>query len=228
MTKAPDLHNYVEYRLAPGLWAVFWKGQHHSYHTTRKRANFALWRLKKIHKMTGAEPLPLSRLDRIIQEDWLENPQPSRASPKRSMRGLPCPDCGGTLYLRNGKFGLFYGCENYSKTLCRGSVSADRQGLPLGVPADAATRRARYLVRTAINHLFLKDPDNNPPYAVQNYTLEQCRAALAEMCEKDTELIEVIHNAPEHRHLTRLERLVSDRDPLDEMMGPIGVDLLES
>ncbi len=28
-----------------------------------------------------------------------------------------CPKCGGTLQLRNGKFGKFYGCSNFPK--CR-------------------------------------------------------------------------------------------------------------
>ena len=26
-----------------------------------------------------------------------------------------CPRCGGKLVLRNGKYGDFYGCENYPK-----------------------------------------------------------------------------------------------------------------
>lgn len=26
-----------------------------------------------------------------------------------------CPECGGKMVLRNGKYGQFYGCENYPK-----------------------------------------------------------------------------------------------------------------
>ncbi|WP_278680442.1 topoisomerase DNA-binding C4 zinc finger domain-containing protein [Leyella stercorea] len=26
-----------------------------------------------------------------------------------------CPECGGKLVIRNGKFGPFYGCSNYPK-----------------------------------------------------------------------------------------------------------------
>lgn len=34
-----------------------------------------------------------------------------------------CPQCGGKLKLRNGKFGSFYGCSNYPK--CRFTVNVD-------------------------------------------------------------------------------------------------------
>ena len=34
-----------------------------------------------------------------------------------------CPQCGGKLKLRNGKFGSFYGCSNYPK--CRFTVNID-------------------------------------------------------------------------------------------------------
>lgn len=219
MAKARDPHNYVEYRQGRRLWAVVWKEDVHSFHPTRKRANIALWKLKKIHQATGASPLPLSRLDRIIQDDWLENKQQLRVAPKRSVGGLPCPDCGGTLHLRTGKFGFFYGCENYSKTLCRGSVSADANGIPTGVPANAATRRARYLLRVVLSQ------SDQVPYPVKDMTLEQCQAAITELCRDNPELVEALHNAPEHRHLTRLERLMSDRDPLDRVLGPVGVNL---
>ncbi|WP_366509026.1 topoisomerase DNA-binding C4 zinc finger domain-containing protein [Ruminococcus sp.] len=30
-----------------------------------------------------------------------------------------CPQCGGRLRKRNGKYGEFYGCENYSVSGCR-------------------------------------------------------------------------------------------------------------
>jgi hypothetical protein len=37
-------------------------------------------------------------------------------------------------------------------------------------------------------------------------------------------MIEVLHRAPDPLHRTRLERLISEQDPLDKMLGPIGVD----
>lgn len=34
-----------------------------------------------------------------------------------------CPECGGSLILRNGKYGQFYGCENFPK--CRFSCDVE-------------------------------------------------------------------------------------------------------
>lgn len=36
---------------------------------------------------------------------------------KQKEKSGMCPKCGGTLVLRNGKYGKFYGCSNYTK--CR-------------------------------------------------------------------------------------------------------------
>ena len=36
---------------------------------------------------------------------------------KQKEKSGMCPKCGGTLVLRNGKYGKFYGCSNYPK--CR-------------------------------------------------------------------------------------------------------------
>ena len=30
-----------------------------------------------------------------------------------------CPKCGGKLYRKTGRYGEFYGCENYRKTGCK-------------------------------------------------------------------------------------------------------------
>lgn len=30
-----------------------------------------------------------------------------------------CPDCGGKMELKNGRYGMFLGCSNYSKTNCK-------------------------------------------------------------------------------------------------------------
>lgn len=34
---------------------------------------------------------------------------------KFNLGNMVCPDCGGNLVKRNGKFGEFYGCSNYPK-----------------------------------------------------------------------------------------------------------------
>ncbi len=231
MAKAPDPNNYVK-RTPSGIWAVFWKSELHSYHNTLKQASIVLWKLKKLQKATGAEPIPLSRLDRVIQDNLLESLGgivPTR-TPKRSMGGLTCPDCGALMYLRTGRFGLFYGCENYSKTLCRGSVSADAHGVPVGVPVDSATRRARYLLKTAlmefpVDSFLVFNCSNINGTGVHHFSLEQCRKYIARMCKDHPELVETLHHVPDHLQRTRLERILTDHDPLDEMMGPIGVDL---
>jgi ssDNA-binding Zn-finger/Zn-ribbon topoisomerase 1 len=176
--------------------------------------------LKKVYKATGAEPL--SRQERIQNDDWLDGLQDSTVRSKE-VSGMPCPDCEGKLYLRSGKFGLFYGCENYPKTLCRGSVSADRYGAPLGVPVDAATRRVRFLLRKILELAFFKN--HRTPTPVKDLTLEQCQEKLAQMCEEDPEIIEVLHSIPDHIQRTRIERIRSNRDPLDDMLGFVGVDL---
>ena len=46
----------------------------------------------------------------------------SSSGQKRSNRPTICPICGGDMVLRKGKYGLFYGCSNYSKTKCKYTV----------------------------------------------------------------------------------------------------------
>jgi ssDNA-binding Zn-finger/Zn-ribbon topoisomerase 1 len=54
----------------------------------------------------------------------------------------PCPDCGANMTLRRSRFGPFYGCVGYPK--CKGTHGAHKaSGEPLGIPANAATKRAR-------------------------------------------------------------------------------------
>lgn len=54
----------------------------------------------------------------------------------------PCPRCGGELVLKDGKYGLFYGCSNYPH--CDVAHGAHQHnGQPLGKPADRETREAR-------------------------------------------------------------------------------------
>jgi hypothetical protein len=49
------------------------------------------------------------------------------------------------MSLAGGRFGAFYGCTEWSKTGCRGSVSANPDGSLAGRPAPRATRTARKL-----------------------------------------------------------------------------------
>lgn len=43
----------------------------------------------------------------------------SRYAAEMKQEAFICPQCGGRLRKRNGKFGEFYGCENYSVSGCR-------------------------------------------------------------------------------------------------------------
>lgn len=53
----------------------------------------------------------------------------------------PCPECGAQMVLRTSKFGLFYGCEKYPT--CQSAHGAHKDGQPLGIPANKATKVAR-------------------------------------------------------------------------------------
>lgn len=63
-------------------------------------------------------------------------------SPNNKYKAPICPDCKIPMALRNGKFGKFYGCKNFPS--CRSIVGAhQKDGAPLGIPADQATRTLR-------------------------------------------------------------------------------------
>ena len=55
--------------------------------------------------------------------------------------GLKCPSCDGKLVYREGKYGGFYGCENYPQ--CTTTHGAHPNGSPLGTPGDEETRKYR-------------------------------------------------------------------------------------
>lgn len=62
----------------------------------------------------------------------------------KQLRSLQCPDCGARLVLKDGKYGIFYGCEKYQETGCKGSHNCNKTtAQPLGIPADTETRKAR-------------------------------------------------------------------------------------
>ena len=69
----------------------------------------------------------------------------------------PCPECGSRWVLRRtdrrpGEHGLFYGCSAYPR--CRVTHGAHADGEPLGVPADAETRRARVEAHAVFDKLW--------------------------------------------------------------------------
>lgn len=64
----------------------------------------------------------------------------------------PCPDCGGVMALRESRFGLFYGCENFPA--CRATHGAHPDGKPLGIPADRETKKARIAAHKAFDRMW--------------------------------------------------------------------------
>lgn len=66
---------------------------------------------------------------------------------------IPCPECGGLMHLKDSRYGLFYGCENYPECDCKhGAHQAD--GKPKGSPGDKATRQARIKAHAAFDKLW--------------------------------------------------------------------------
>jgi len=107
--------------------------------------------------------------------------------------------------LRSGKYGLFYGCEHYPKTRCRGSVSANSQGVAISDPVDAATREARYRLLKALEHVDTEDAKR-----ALSYSLEECQQRLAALIRHHSHLVEYLNSLPVRYERTRLERLLAD------------------
>lgn len=76
-------------------------------------------------------------------------------------RDLICPDCGGKLVLKDGKFGIFYGCENWDTTGCTGAHGCYKKNAePYGIPANAETRQLRKLLLSKMQLAMEKDESN--------------------------------------------------------------------
>jgi ssDNA-binding Zn-finger/Zn-ribbon topoisomerase 1 len=70
---------------------------------------------------------------------------------------LPCPECDGRLLRKKAKGDKpFYGCENWPR--CRGSHGAHPDGSPLGIPADAETKRMRHAAHEVFDSLWKEGP----------------------------------------------------------------------
>lgn len=72
----------------------------------------------------------------------------------KSVADLKCPNCGAELELKNSRFGPFYGCATWRATKCRGSVRANPDGSPVGVPVDDATKDARMAAHDVFDQLW--------------------------------------------------------------------------
>lgn len=85
----------------------------------------------------------------------LRSPEQLAAEFPLQRRDLLCPDCGAKLVLKDGRYGIFYACEKWNETSCRGSHNCNkRTAEPLGVPADGATRRLRMETHEILDQLW--------------------------------------------------------------------------
>lgn len=67
---------------------------------------------------------------------------------------LRCPDCGSKLLLKHGGYGMYWGCETWIETGCKGSMGAHPDGTPLGVPAGKKTKKLRIEAHGAFDQLW--------------------------------------------------------------------------
>lgn len=87
---------------------------------------------------------------------------------------LVCADCGSPMVLREGKFGLFYGCVKFPA--CKGSLTAKKDGSPLGTPADKNTRKSRVQAHYVFDQIWkekLPDPSYIKEVVVPGRWLER-------------------------------------------------------
>jgi restriction system protein len=62
-----------------------------------------------------AEGKPIELVDRFKLMEYVKLANIEPPTPERNAESTACPQCGGTLIERKGKFGRFMGCSNYPK-----------------------------------------------------------------------------------------------------------------
>ena len=77
---------------------------------------------------------------------------------------LVCPQCGAEMRLRQSKnfkkSPLFYGCSAWPA--CNATHGAKRDGSPVGLPGDQATRKARMYAHRVFDRLWDAKPGEMP------------------------------------------------------------------
>lgn len=72
--------------------------------------------------------------------------------PTQTEHDVECPLCRSRMRLKTSRYGLFYGCERWPA--CDATHGAHPSGEPLGVPADAETKRWRIKAHEAFDQLW--------------------------------------------------------------------------
>lgn len=85
----------------------------------------------------------------------------------RQRKDLKCGDCGSPLVLKDGKFGIFYGCVMYRENGCRGSLNCHKvTSEPLGFPVDSVTRQLRKEAHALFDQLWQANARSQPGAAM--------------------------------------------------------------
>jgi hypothetical protein len=82
--------------------------------------------------------------------------RPRPPKPRLIEEPLVCPDCGAPMGHRWGLYGLYYACSERDATGCRGAHGANSDGTPVGIPADARTRKMRMAAHQSFDPLWKK------------------------------------------------------------------------
>jgi ssDNA-binding Zn-finger/Zn-ribbon topoisomerase 1 len=104
-----------------------------------------------------------------------------------------CPNCGNLLVLKDGKYGIFYGCVKWSETGCKGAHNCNKlTAAPQGTPGDDKTRKARLEAYAWFSRVWKEAFSNNYTNAHNwlrrelSLTEDQCRLGLFDLptCER--------------------------------------------
>ena len=104
-----------------------------------------------------------------------------------------CPECGADMVLRMSQYGYFYGCVEYPN--CDGTHSCDKEGNPLGTPANAETKQWRVKAHHEFDKLwkgpnkimtrtkaysYLAKAMNLPPQKahIAHFNIQQCKVLI--------------------------------------------------
>lgn len=133
----------------------------------------------------------------------------------RQSRDLRCPDCGAPLVLKDGKYGIFYGCSMWNTTRCGGVHNCHRDTAePMGFPADAETRKARKMAHSSFDTLWKLDTPGTSKIPrreayrmlseAMNIPSEKTHIAMftKDQCEEVIRIVRILQNGP-----TRFDRI---------------------
>ncbi|MBR1856498.1 MAG: topoisomerase DNA-binding C4 zinc finger domain-containing protein [Oribacterium sp.] len=78
------------------------------------RENSAIASVSHEQMKTIVEMFNMANIDsKETRKEHVSNIHEKTMSEHRSIQQGICPECGGSLVKRNGKYGVFYGCSNY-------------------------------------------------------------------------------------------------------------------